>query len=168
MPKDSQGRWDEHTKREAIAAWIIHGSLRQASELTGMPVATIQRMKAAQPEYFNRIANDVMNEVGEDMKHRYSRMGDIATRQILDRLENGEPQLTPKGRTTRKPLSVQTLIRIMDMVTGRTKALNEHKPAEVVETDQKTAAIIEQMRKSVADRTDEALADPDSNVEKIS
>lgn len=77
--------YSDTQRREAVVCYLLHGSWRKVSEITGIPQRTLHDW-ASQPWYATLLA-EVRAEKGAELDGTYTHIIDQATIELLDRAE---------------------------------------------------------------------------------
>jgi len=99
-------RYSDQQRREAVTLYVLHGNWRRVSELTRIPERTLNDW-SIQP-WFAIMLAELRAEKGAEFDGALTRVLDEATKQLLDRLQHGDPYVV-SGQVKRKPVAAKDL-----------------------------------------------------------
>jgi len=107
MPYMTAGsRYSDQQRREAVALYVLHGNWKRVSELTRIPERTLNDW-SIQPWFATMLA-ELRAEKGAEFDGALTRVLDEATKQLLDRLQRGDPYVVG-GEVKRRPVAAKDL-----------------------------------------------------------
>src|SRR5215470_17822480 len=107
MPSMTAGsRYSDQQRREAVALYVLHGNWKRVSELTGIPERTLNDW-SIQPWFATMLA-ELRAEKGAEFDGALTRVLGEATKQLLDRLQHGDPYIVG-GEVKRRPVAAKDL-----------------------------------------------------------
>lgn len=95
-------RYSDQQRREAVMLYVLHGNWRRVSELTRIPERTLNDW-SIQPWFATMLA-ELRAEKGAEFDGALTRVLDEATKQLLDRLQHGDPYIVG-GQVKRRPVA---------------------------------------------------------------
>jgi hypothetical protein len=142
--------YTDEQRREAVGHYVLLGNWQAVSEVTHIPRRTLTDW-SHQP-WFATLFAEVRAEKGAELDGAFSRIIDKATKELLDRLNNGDAVLID-GEVRRKPVSARDLALISGIAYDK-RALARNQPTEITEsgkaTIQELAAFLEHHAKEKA------------------
>ena len=162
-----KSKWNEEQKREAVAIWLCNGNARLASEQTGIPKSTIQSWKRIQPEWFNKVAEEIWGAVEDRMKSRYNQINDLATAALIDRLKNGDTKVLSNGQKVMQPVAARDLIIIAGTSQDKVRVIQGKTQTLTTAGAETAGSVLEQLKADIAKRIEAQKNDPDSNIRAI-
>ena len=132
-------QWSLEKKEEACYLYNIQwGSYTKVHQLTGVPVATLRNWSKTQwwADMTKEIRTRHNNRMDGKFTHRIDKLAD----EILDRLENGDEHVTPKGTVVRKKVSLrdcsdalQKLMQQRYLMRGEPTSRTEKREVQILE-----------------------------------
>jgi hypothetical protein len=102
-----KGMFPDTKKVEAATIYAVTGSLQRASELSGVPIHTLQSWR--REDAFQELLREVWQENNEKIDAKFTEIIEKSLNAILDRLDNGDYKVTPRGDVKRVPISAKEL-----------------------------------------------------------
>jgi len=120
--KGTKSPYTAEHKLQVALAYVVTGSSKDSSKLTGVPAATIRTWKSISPWWPRavEIAHMVKRE-GTDAT--YQKIQDAANREVLDRIDEGDHRLMATGEIKRVPISGKDLMTISGIARDKQSIL---------------------------------------------
>jgi hypothetical protein len=99
-------RYSDQQRRETVALYVLHGNWKRVSKLTRIPERTLNDW-SIQPWFATMLA-ELRAEKGAEFDGALTRVLDEATKQLLDRLQHGDPYIVG-GEVKRRPVAAKDL-----------------------------------------------------------
>jgi hypothetical protein len=99
-------RYSDQQRREAVMLYVLHGNWRRVSELTHIPERTLNDWSTQ--SWFATMLAELRAEKGAEFDGALTRVLDEATKQLLDRLQHGDPYIVG-GEVKRRPVAAKDL-----------------------------------------------------------
>ena len=133
-PRYSKSVWSENQKLQAVATYVLLGSMSQTAIATGIPLVTIKSWRNAQ--WFKDTLLQIRDEDLDKLDANLQRVIDKALLATEDRLDAGDWQYDPKtGKPIRIPVKAQIALRITnDLLNQQTKIREKPDKVEVEKT----------------------------------
>ena len=127
------GQWTDTTKYKVCKYLVQFQNKRMISELTGIPIATIQSWE--RHESWEPMLREIKQEQRALLANKMANI--VALVEVEDRLENGEYILNQKtGEMVKKPVGMRDASRVVNELV--TQQLKLEKANEEVSTEQGT------------------------------
>ena len=117
-------------KEEAVAAWIASGTYSGAARVCGVNQVTIRSWHKNQPDWWDKVAVRVREENEERHRANLTKIMDKCSKEILDRLENGDEHINSKGEKHLIKVKAQPLAVILG-ITSEKRALSLGLPTSI-------------------------------------
>jgi transposase-like protein len=114
--------YSDQQRREAVACYVLHGTWRKVSELTGIPQRTLNDW-SIQP-WFGTLLAEVRAEKSDELDAALTSIIHAGTTELLDRLKNGDPVLVA-GEIKRKPVSAKDLALVSAIAYDKRALIRE-------------------------------------------
>jgi hypothetical protein len=102
-----KGMFPEEKKIEAATVYAVTGSLQRAAELSGVPIHTLRSWRSQ--DDFQKLLQEVWQENNEKIDAKFTAIIEKSLEAIIDRLDNGDFKVTPRGDIKRVPISAKEL-----------------------------------------------------------
>jgi hypothetical protein len=123
--------WSEKQKYEAVATYLLFGSIAQVARLSGIPEITLRKWKA-QP-WWADAEQEVKRNTKLELSGKLRKAVELAQLAVEDRLQNGDFVFNPKtGVVERRAVSADTAVKVLDKLID--KQLLLEKSADSVST----------------------------------
>ena len=120
--RNSGKRFSEEEKVEAIAAYIAKGTYEGAADMLKINSSTIRSWRDNNPDWWDTKAQEILDFDREARMARFAEIVDGGTKEILDRIQNGDSRFDSKsGEIHKVPVSCRDLV----IATGT--ALDKHR-----------------------------------------
>ena len=83
-------RWPEGDKRKAVTAYVVTGSLAEASKMSGIPRKTISAWKSRHPTWWTTLCDEIWKSQEVELQAGYRKTVANSMAQIHDRIEHGD------------------------------------------------------------------------------
>lgn len=110
-------------KYGAVATFYLTGEWKETSRQTGIPEATIRNWSKS--EWWNEMLERVISDVSARLRSKGTRIVDLATDAIVDRLTNGDEVVGKKGELLRRKVSLKDALWASLTWFDKTRAINE-------------------------------------------
>jgi hypothetical protein len=109
-------------RHEAVTAYVVLGSFKKASDMTGIPWQTIAAWKHVDPEWWERTEAEVIEQIESDRRAGKRRVLGKALDVIEQRLEKGNPVLTKEGKIVRVPVGLKDAVVAFGVISDKARA----------------------------------------------
>lgn len=110
-------------KYACVATFYLTGEWKETSRQTGIPEATIRGW--SKTEWWADILEKVIADVSARLRSKGTRIVDMATDAVLERLENGDEVLDKRGAVIRRKVSLKDALWASLTWFDKTKVINE-------------------------------------------
>lgn len=90
--------FSEGEKREVLRQYLLLGTVRAASEATGVSEGTIKSWRYNTKEWWDRTVNELVTEMEGDYRPNWVRVMGKAVEAIEDRLTNGDERIVGREK----------------------------------------------------------------------
>jgi len=98
--------YDDETREKAISLYLISGSLKKAGMLSGVPYRTLQQWKTTQ--WWNEKLAEAKRKYTNQLDSRFTGLLQHISKQLEDRILNGDWTVTMQGERVRQPINEAT------------------------------------------------------------
>jgi transposase-like protein len=119
---DSNYRWSDKQKLEAVNSYLALGNLALTSRILGIPEITLRVWKAS--DWWAQLVADIKMEERIVLSSRMKKIVDAAHTIVAQRLEHGDPVVTPKGDVVMKPVSMKDAHKVATDLLDRRKLVD--------------------------------------------
>lgn len=102
---------------EAAISWLITGSWEAASKLCGIPASTIRQWSTS--SWWEDVLTEAKTKKQAELDAVWTGLIHDATKELRDRVENGEVHLTRTGEKRRIPLKARDLATVVAMAVEK-------------------------------------------------
>ena len=135
-------KYTDRQRREAVAQYLMLGNVEAVAAATSIPASTIRDWMST--TWWGVLSVEVRAEKGAELDGAFTRIIDLATQQLLDRIENGAPVMVG-GEVRRKPMSARDLA-LVSAITFDKRALARNQPAQPAPPDLSLQELAESLR----------------------
>ena len=108
---DTNARWSDKQKIEAIQTYLAIGNLALTSRITGIPEITLRVGKTA--EWWKKVVEDIKIQEKVELSNKLKQLVNAAQTVVANRLEQGDPYVDPKsGEVKFKPVNMRDAHRV--------------------------------------------------------
>lgn len=115
--------YSSEDRRMAAIQYVLLGSMRRTAEATAIPVRTLYDWQKT--DWWETLVAQVRKEMEGELDATLSKIIQLALAATMDRLENGDYIVTPKGETRRKPISARDAMTILGVAMTQQMALRQ-------------------------------------------
>lgn len=115
----SNFRWSDKQKLEAVNSYLALGNLALTSRVLGIPEITLRVWKAS--EWWKLAVDDIKMQERVELSNRMKKLVEAAHTIVAQRLEHGDPVVTPKGDVVMKPVSMKDAHKVATDLLDRRK-----------------------------------------------
>lgn len=106
-------KYTSEDKITAVTAYFVTGSIKEASQIAGVPAWTIRKWKQETP-WWNQAVMEVKRAKQEQLDAKLTNLIEKTMSELRDRLMHGDEVVTGKGKKIRKKVSARDL----SVITG--------------------------------------------------
>jgi transposase-like protein len=111
-------RYSDQQKLEAATAYLAIGNLSQVSRTMGIPEVTLRVWKAT--DWWKDLVDELKMQERIELSARMKKMIEASHILVAQRLETGDPIMTPKGEIVYKPVSMKDAHKVaIDLIDRR-------------------------------------------------
>jgi transposase-like protein len=116
---DTNLRWSDKQKLEAVQSWLVLGNMSLVSRLHGIPRITLQVWKAS--AWWKELVDELKLQDRIELSNKMKSIVNAAHAVVANRLENGDPVLNQKtGEIVMKPVAMKDAHRVaVDLLNQR-------------------------------------------------
>ncbi len=115
--------YTQNQKLEACKLWILSGNLTQTASALGIPYDTVKQWRYS--EWWEKLASEIKAEGRMKMSAKLKKIAEKALDETLDRLENGDWQMSPTGELVRRPVAAAVVSKIATDVIKQAEELEK-------------------------------------------
>lgn len=119
----SNFRWSDKQKLEAVSSYLALGNLALTSRVLGIPEITLRVWKAS--EWWKNAVEEVRLQEKIVLSNRMKSLVDAAQTIVAQRLETGDPVMSPKGEIVYKPVSMKDAHKVATDLIDRKAVLDK-------------------------------------------
>jgi hypothetical protein len=119
----SNFRWSDKQKLEAVSSYLALGNLALTSRVLGIPEVTLRVWKAS--EWWKNAVEEVRLQEKIVLSNRMKSLVDAAQVIVAQRLEQGDPVMSPKGEIVYKPVSMKDAHKVATDLIDRKAVLDK-------------------------------------------
>ena len=134
---------DEH-RRQAVALYLVKGSLEQVSKLSGIHARTLSDWKRS--DWWEPLCSELHSEIKDKTLAQLNEIIDKAHAETMDRLENGDPMVYKGEVTGRAPLKGREAAIIAAVAIDKRQILL-NQPTSITASTDGMASLAEQFAK---------------------
>jgi len=105
--EDNRTNYTNEDRKNFAVLYVMHGSVKAISGIMEIPVRTLYNWLKA--DWWNRYYDEAKREYAELIEARLSDIVEQATRELIERLQNGDEVLTRTGGIVRVKVSAKDL-----------------------------------------------------------
>ena len=133
---DTNLRWSDSQKMEAIQSWLVLGNMSLVSRILGIPRITLQVWRAS--AWWKEAVDDIKVQEKIELSNKMKKIVEAAHLVVEDRLVNGDVVLHPKtGEAIRKPVNMRDAHRVAVDLQNQRDAV-EKATLGIVDTEENT------------------------------
>jgi transposase-like protein len=111
-------KWTTEEREEVCMHYILHGgNSKSASRKFKIPAQTIRGW--TQTKWWADMHDDLLKRHKKKMDGKYTWLIDLASKEIADRLQNGDEIVTAKGERVRRKMSGKDLTYVTSILTDK-------------------------------------------------
>lgn len=116
---DTNKRWSDKQKLEAVQSWLVLGNMSLVSRILGIPRITLQVWRAT--NWWNELVEELKVQEKIELSNKMKKIVEAAHAVVEDRLINGDAVLNQKtGAIVRKPVNMKDAHRVaVDLLNQR-------------------------------------------------
>jgi len=160
--------WTQNQKLEAVATYVMLGSLTETALVTGIPRDTVKSWKLT--PWWKEIQSQIRQDDIQALDSNLQRVIGKALRATEDRLDAGEYQYDPKtGKVIRIPIKASVALKITtELLTKQDILRDVPERMEIEKTvDARLAKLAEEFQKFAKAKTIDVVPDVISNTAAI-
>jgi hypothetical protein len=158
--KYKKAHWGEDQKLQAVATYVMLGSLRETCLATSIPFDTLKMWK--QQEWWKELQGQIRDEDVQQLDSNLQRVVDKALKAVEDRLDSGDYQYDPKtGKAIRIPIKAHIALKVTtDLLTKQEKLREGPVKLEVEKTiDARLLKLAEEFARFSKAKTIDAISE---------
>ena len=149
-PRDQQQRYSEEQRALALAVYAETGSTTSAAQETGIPLSTVHSWVTRDPEIDAKL-EALRRALRERMAWKYAETAELALRELLDRVRDGDYHYDKEGNCTRRKIPGRELAFITS-VCGDKHALLTGTMVKQQGEDQALTTLADRLVKAIEGR----------------
>lgn len=102
--------YTENQKLEAVKLWLVVGNLHQTAAALKIPYDTVKTWRYS--DWWEKLAVEIKSEGRMELSARLKKIAEKALEATLDRIENGDWQMSPTGELVRRPVAAAVVSKI--------------------------------------------------------
>ena len=134
--------YTQNQKIEACKLWLVTGNLTQSAAALKIPYETVKQWRYS--DWWEKLAVEIKAEGRMEMSAKLKKVAEKALDQTMDRLENGDWQMSPTGELVRRPVAAAVVSKIA------VDALQKHEEMERAPQETSLQSVNDRL-KSLAD-----------------
>jgi hypothetical protein len=107
---DTNLRWSDKQKLEAVQSWLVLGNLSLVGRILGIPRITLATWKAS--AWWKEAVDDIKLQEKIELSNKMKKIVEAAHLVVEDRLVNGDAVVTKTGQIIRKPVNMRDAHRV--------------------------------------------------------
>lgn len=125
---DTNKRWSDKQKLEAVNSWLVLGNMSLVSRILGIPRITLQVWKAS--NWWHEAVEEIKLQERVELSNKMKKIVDAAHAVVENRLLNGDAVLNQKtGEIVYKPVSMKDAHKVaVDLLNQRDVIEKVNKP----------------------------------------
>jgi transposase-like protein len=129
--------WTSSEKVHAAAMYVVMGSYTKVSELTGVPLKTLENWR--HEPWWYEVTSRVKKEKNDELDAKFTQVLDKSVDELEDRVKNGDWSLGKNGDVVRTPVRSRDLSTIVGVLFDRRQLVRGEATSvsAPVNTDQK-------------------------------
>ena len=133
---DTNLRWSDAQKLEAVQSWLVLGNMSLVARILGIPRITLQTWRAS--AWWKEAVDDIKVQEKIELSNKMKKIVEAAHTVVEDRLVNGDVVINPKtGEFSRKPVNMRDAHRVAVDLQNQREAV-EKATLGVVENEENT------------------------------
>lgn len=102
--------YTENQKIEACKLWLVTGNLTHTAAALKIPYDTVKTWRYS--DWWEKLAVEIKAEGRMELSARLKKIAEKALEATLDRIENGDWQMSPTGELVRRPVAAAVVSKI--------------------------------------------------------
>lgn len=102
--------YTQNQKIEAVKLWLVVGNLTQCAAALKIPYDTVKQWRYS--DWWEKLAVEIKAEGRMEMGSKLKKIAEKALDATLDRIENGDWQMSPTGELVRRPVAAAVVSKI--------------------------------------------------------
>ena len=102
--------YTEKQKLEAVKMWLVIGNLPNTAAALKIPYETMKTWRYS--DWWEKLAVEIKSEGRMEMSAKLKKIAEKALDATLDRIENGDWQMSPTGELIRRPVAAAVVSKI--------------------------------------------------------
>lgn len=150
----SNFRWSDKQKLEAVSSYLTLGNLALTSRILGIPEVTLRVWKAS--EWWKNVVDDLKTQEKIELSNRMKKLVEASQAIVAQRLEHGDPVMSPKGDIVFKPVSMKDAHKVaVDMIDR--KKIIDATTAEGAPTEERNDNTLEKLAERFAQMATQSI-----------
>jgi hypothetical protein len=142
-------RYSDKQKLEAIHSYLALGNLALTSRVLGIPEITLRVWKAS--DWWKGAVEDIKTQERIELSNRMKKLIDAAQIITLNRLEHGDPVMSPSGEIVMKPVSLRDAHAVAKDMLDRKPVVDRMAEGPLVLTDESQDNKLEKLAERFAE-----------------
>lgn len=102
--------YTENQKIEAVKLWLVVGNLTHTAAALKIPYETLKTWRYS--DWWEKLAVEIKAEGRIELSAKLKKIAEKALEATLDRIENGDWQMSPTGELVRRPVAAAVVSKI--------------------------------------------------------
>lgn len=133
---DTNLRWSDKQKLEAVQSWLVLGNLSLVGRILGIPRITLATWKAS--AWWKEAVDDIKLQEKIELSNKMKKIVEAAHLVVEDRLVNGDAVVTKTGQIIRKPVNMRDAHRVAVDLQNQRDAVEKASKDPGMEDEQST------------------------------
>ena len=115
--------YTQNQKIEAVKLWLVVGNLTQTAAALKIPYDTVKQWRYS--DWWEKLAVEIKAEGRMEMGAKLKKIAERALDATLDRIENGDWQMSPTGELVRRPVAAAVVSKIATDAISKAEELEK-------------------------------------------
>ena len=164
-PWYSKAHWGEDQKLQAVACYVMLGSIRETALATEIPMDTLKIWK--QQDWWKELQGQIRDEDVQQLDSTLQKVIGKALKVVEDRLDHGDYQYDPKtGKPVRIPIKAHIALKtVTELLTKQDKIREIPEKVEIEKTiDARLAKLAEEFQRFAKAKTIDVVSEASPEV----
>jgi len=145
-PTSIGSQYSDEQRREAAAHYVVHGVMTKVTELTGISSATLSDWKT-KSDWWEGLTESIRAEKSDEIDATISRTLEKSSKQLIDRIDNGDDIITKDGEHVRQLMRGRDLATVFGIMFDKRQIIrNLPTSIKAESTDSRLNQLAEKVR----------------------